>query len=422
MGEQLQESENKRVVTLAIMGYYDDLSGQETRANRSKKPIFFSALGGAIIGGLLVLFLLPLLANVGLLPYELTNHSESNNGLEHHEQPSDLEKTVQVSVNSDISDAVDKVSAAVVGVINLQQGHFFSETMNEGTGSGVIYKKAGGKAFVVTNHHVIKNAKQIEVSLVDGTRVPATLLGSDVLTDLAVLEIDDEGVTTVAEFGTSDTLRVGEPAIAIGNPLGLRFSSTVTQGIISATERSIPVDLTGSGQIDWHAEVIQTDAAINPGNSGGALVNIQGQVIGINSMKIAQHSVEGIGFAIPTAIAVPVIEDLERFGEVQRPQMGVGIKSLSEIPSYHWQETLQLPNSVKAGVFIMSVSPMSPAEKAGLKEYDVIVEINGKAIEDGHALRKFLYTEAKIGEEIEVTFYREGKKQTVRLSLTEQSY
>src|SRR5690606_29812159 len=137
----------------------------------------------------------------------------------------------------------------------------------------------------------------------------------DILTDLAVLEIDAKHVTTVAEFGNSENLRVGEPAIAIGNPLGLRFSSSVTQGIISATERSIPVDLTGDGQIDWHAEVIQTDAAINPGNSGGALINIQGQVIGINSMKIAQSAVEGIGFAIPTAIAVPVINDLERFGE-----------------------------------------------------------------------------------------------------------
>lgn len=404
------------------MGYYDDLSGQETRTSRRKKPIFLSAFGGAIIGGLLVLFSLPLLANVGLLPYELTNHSTPNNGIEKSEQPNGLEQTIQVSVNSDISDAVEKVSAAVVGVINLQQGSLFSETMGEGTGSGVIYKKAGGKAFVVTNHHVIKNAKQIEVSLVDGTRVPAKLLGSDILTDLAVLEIDDEGVTTVAEFGKSEALRVGEPAIAIGNPLGLRFSSTVTQGIISATERSIPVDLTGNGQVDWHAEVIQTDAAINPGNSGGALVNIKGQVIGINSMKIAQQSVEGIGFAIPTAVAVPVIEDLERFGEVQRPQMGVGIKSLSEIPSYHWQETLKLPKSVKSGVFIMNVSPMSPAERAGLKEYDVIVEINGKEIEDGHALRKFLYTEAKIGEEIEVTFYRQGKKQSVRLNLAEQSY
>ena len=418
----LTEPKNKRVVTLAV-GYYDDLSGQETRRERRKKPIFLSALGGAIIGGLVVLFSLPLLANVGLLPYELANHSSPNNSnIEKNEQPSGLEQTVQFSVNSDISDAVEKVSAAVVGVINLQQGNLFTETLDEGTGSGVIYKKAGGKAFVVTNHHVIKNAKQIEVSLADGTRVPAKLLGTDVLTDLAVLEIDDKGVTTVAEFGKSEILRVGEPAIAIGNPLGLRFSSTVTQGIISATERSIPVDLTGNGQVDWHAEVIQTDAAINPGNSGGALVNIQGQVIGINSMKIAQQSVEGIGFAIPTAVAVPVIEDLERFADVQRPQMGVGIKSLSEIPSYHWQETLKLPESVKSGVFIMNVAPMSPAEKAGLKEYDVIVEINGNPIEDGHALRKFLYTEAKIGQEIEVGYYRQGKKQSVRLSLTEQSY
>ncbi|MFV8826211.1 S1C family serine protease [Alkalihalobacterium sp. APHAB7] len=402
------------------MGYYDEHYSTETRQNRRNgKGLGLSAFIGAVIGGLMVLFSIPALSQMGLLPFEV----ERANGPVYEvieTTPDGLEQTVNVSVNTDITDAVEKVSDAVVGVINLQQSSFWSEDINEGTGSGVIYKKADGKAFVVTNHHVIDGARQIEVSLADGTRVEARLLGADVITDLAVLEIADEGVTTVAEFGNSETLRAGEPAIAIGNPLGLRFSSSVTQGIISAKERSIPVDLTGNGQIDWHAEVLQTDAAINPGNSGGALINIKGQVIGINSMKINQSAVEGIGFAIPTAVAVPVIEDLERFGEVQRPQMGVGIRSLSEIPGYHWQETLKLPAEVKAGVFITSIAPMSPAERAGLKEYDVIVEIDGTDIENSHDLRKYLYSKTRIGDEIRVTYYREGKKETIQLTLAEQ--
>lgn len=403
------------------MGYYDDHYLNNQNQNKEpKKRTFLTAFIGAIIGGILVLAAIPLLVKIGYIPTSPANFDGTKSVIEETNRSDGETQTVNVSVHSDTIEAVEKVSDAVVGVINIKQSNFWTDQTSEGTGSGVIYKVAGDKAFVVTNHHVISGANEIEVSLPDGTRVSARLLGSDVLTDLAVLEMDAKHVTTVAEFGNSENLRVGEPAIAIGNPLGLRFSSSVTQGIISAVERSIPVDLNGDGQIDWHAEVLQTDAAINPGNSGGALINIQGQVIGINSMKIAQSAVEGIGFAIPTAIAVPVINDLERFGEVQRPQMGVGIRSLSEIPGYHWQETLKLPSSVKAGVIITSIQPMSPAERGGLKEYDVIVEMDDTPIENSHDLRKYLYTKKKIGDEVKVTIYRDGKKQTVTLQLTER--
>ncbi|WP_100374307.1 S1C family serine protease [Bacillus sp. FJAT-45037] len=401
------------------MGFYDEHYSQpQTRRKRSNRGGVVAAFAGAVVGGFIVLFSIPTLSNLGVLPYQL-GQTDSELVIE-SEVPEDVQ-AVNYSVSSDVTQAVDQVSDAVVGVINIQQSNPFQQQGgDEGTGSGVIYKTTGDKAFVVTNHHVIDRANGIEVSLSDGTRVQATLLGSDVITDLAVLEIDSSEVDTVADFGNSDALRVGEPAIAIGNPLGLRFSSSVTQGIISATERSIPVDLTGNGQVDWHAEVLQTDAAINPGNSGGALLNIEGQVIGINSMKIAQSSVEGIGFAIPTSVALPIIEDLERYGEVKRPQLGVGIQSLSEIPSYHWQETLKLPGEVNAGVMVSSIAPMSPAERAGLEQYDVIVAIDGEDIADGHDLRRFLYTEKQIGEEVEVSFYRNGTLQKATVQLAEQ--
>ncbi|SFP89566.1 S1C family serine protease [Salibacterium halotolerans] len=414
------------------MGYDNDhVTGPSKRRNRHRKRIGQAALAGAIIGAVLVLIAVPFLYETGLYPG--TDRNSAVEEQETQQRPEDIsverdsqaqQQQLQVSVQSDTTEAVEQVSNAVVGVFNLQQSDFWEEEngsgASQGTGSGVIYKKEGDTAFVVTNHHVIEGAGQVEVSLSNDTRVDADIVGSDVLTDLAVLRIDAAGVETAVSFGNSDNLNVGEPAIAIGNPLGTQLSRTVTRGIISAVERSIPVDLNGDGQSDWNAEVIQTDAAINPGNSGGALVNIKGQLIGINSMKIAQSSVEGIGFAIPTSVALPVIEDLEANGEVERPQMGITLRSLSEIPSYHWQETLQLPEEVESGIFITNIVSGTPAEKAGLKRYDVITAMNGTPIADGHDLRRYLYTEAKMGDTITVTFYREGQQQTAEMVLNNQ--
>ncbi|SFM12857.1 S1C family serine protease [Salibacterium qingdaonense] len=410
------------------MGYDNNHGkGPSQRRKRQQKRIGQAALAGAVIGAVLVLFAVPFLYESSLFPG--TGDDNPKEGLEAQQPPEDISfqgeaEQMQVSVQSDTTEAVEKVSDAVVGVFNLQQSDFWEEEngsgASQGTGSGVIYKMEGNTAFVVTNHHVIEGAGQVEVSLSNDTRVDAEVIGSDVLTDLAVLQIDAQGVETAASFGNSDNLNVGEPAIAIGNPLGTQLSRTVTRGIISAVERSIPVDLNGDGESDWNAEVIQTDAAINPGNSGGALVNINGQLIGINSMKIAQSSVEGIGFAIPTSVAVPVIEDLEANGEVKRPQMGITLRSLSEIPSYHWQETLQLPQDVDNGIFITNVVSGTPAEQAGLKRYDVITAMNGTPIADGHDLRRYLYTKVQMGDTITITFYREGQQQTTDMTLNNQ--
>ncbi|KMK77942.1 S1C family serine protease [Alkalihalobacillus pseudalcaliphilus] len=400
------------------MGYYDDHIREERSTRRNKKGSILPAFFGGVIGAIVMLIAMPLMSNFGWISFGLNDGEPPEEIGASPSQPSDLQ-SVSYSIETDITNIVDEVSDAVVGVVNIQQAGFLGMP-GEGTGSGVVYKIADDHAFIVTNQHVINGASAIEVSLADGSRIEAELVGEDVLTDLAVLRIDSDEVQTVAEFGDSNTLRVGEPAIAIGNPLGLEFASSVTSGIISGTERSIPIDTNGDGEIDWHAEVLQTDAAINPGNSGGALLNMEGQVIGINSMKIAQSSVEGIGFAIPTAIALPIIDDLERFSEVRRPQLGVGIISLNQIQSYHWQETLNLPNDVRGGVVVTSVASMSAAEQANMQEYDVIVDINGTEMNDSHDLRKFLYTEADIGDEVEVTFYRDGNRETVTITLQEQ--
>lgn len=383
----------------------------------SRRGYFFSGFIGAVIGALLVLLLSPRLTDLAIFQNGNENEQIVTN--------SDGIKTKNISLNveTDITKAVDKAADSVVGITNLQSSNFWADettAQEAGTGSGVIYKKSGGKAFIVTNNHVVQGATELEVTLSDGKKINAKLIGADIWTDLAVVEVAAKEITKVAEFGNSDSLKAGEPVIAIGNPLGLTFSGSVTQGIISGLQRTIPVDINEDGTPDWQSEVIQTDAAINPGNSGGALVNIEGQLIGINSMKIAESAVEGIGLAIPINSAIPIIEDLEQHGEVQRPYMGVELQSVSDIPGYYQQEALKLPNDVTTGVAIKDVSPNSPAQKAGLKELDVIVELDGEEIVDLIALRKHLYTEKKIGDKMEVKYYRNGKLETTELTLSEE--
>lgn len=402
---------------------YNPYEEEPTPPTRSDKPekkrgvvgYFLSGLSGVLVGALLLWLLLPNLQNA------LPNNSSSSNG------NSNITSTQQVStgVTSDITGAVDKTSAAVVGITNLQEANdFWSSQQGEqeaGTGSGVIYKVDGDRAFVVTNHHVVDGATSIEVTLEGGKKVDAELVGSDVWTDLAVLEMDAADVETVIEFGDSDALTQGEPVIAIGNPLGLDFFGSVTTGILSGKERIIPVDLNQDGQQDWQTEVLQTDAAINPGNSGGALINIAGQLIGINSMKISTTTVEGIGLAIPINSAIPVIEDLEQYGEVKRPSMGVTLIDVEQVPSFHQEETLKLPEDVTTGVVVDDVIDNSPAAAAGMEQYDVIVEMDGEKIENMLELRQHLYTEKEVGDSMNVKVYRQGELVELTLELVDNN-
>lgn len=392
------------------MGYYDDQESTRSRRKNRRGAAFVSGLIGAVVGILVFFLAMPFISQY--LPYHPADADSSLGNRDGFE----IEKTVDVDVNSAVIDAVDKVSQAVVGVINLRRANFFdNEYTQEGIGSGVIYKKENGYAYIVTNHHVIQGASQIEVRLDEDTKVRAHLLGSDPWMDLAVLRIPADHVKAVAEFGNSDDLERGEPAIAIGNPLG--FNKTVTKGIISAPHRTIPLDINGDNKPDWQAEVIQTDAAINPGNSGGPLVNIAGQVIGINSLKIAQTAVEGIGFAIPINDVRPIVEEIEQYGQVRRPYIGIFPESLSVYPKRFWRNQLQLPPEVNHGVIVTRVIPGSPAAEAGLQPGDVIVAFNGEPIKNALELRKYLYTKAEIGQEIEITFYRYGEKRTITLTL-----
>ncbi|KOP71612.1 S1C family serine protease [Cytobacillus solani] len=409
------------------MGYYDqDYQNRSNKQKGNKGGYFLASLVGVILGAILVIIAIPKLADYNVLPYSIEPDNQLEEEAANNESANVPTQNVSLNVVTDVTKAVDKAGDAVVSITNIQAAGFWSREAGEdgvpaGTGSGVIYKKQGKSAFIVTNHHVVEGAQQLEVSLADGTKIPAKLVGSDIWTDLAVLEVDSKDIKTVAEFGDSGALKTGEPVIAIGNPLGT-FEGSVTQGIISGLERTVPVDIDQNGTADWQAEVLQTDAAINPGNSGGALINISGQVIGINSMKIAESAVEGIGLAIPINYARPIIEDLEKFGEVRRPYMGIQLASVSEIPGYYQQEALKLPRDVKAGVAITSVEPNSPAAQAGLKEMDVIVEMDGEAIGDVIQLRKHLYNQKKVGDQMKVKFYRAGKLQEATIKLSGETF
>ncbi|QJS95700.1 peptidase S1 [Dolosigranulum pigrum] len=342
--------------------------------------------------------------------------------------------TVKTNVESDITEAVKKVQHTVVTIINKQQvtdifgqtpthspdGELTDENLNEaGTGSGAIYKVKDGKAYIFTNNHVVEGSDAIDVMLKDGSRVPADVIGADKYTDLAVLSIDAENVTDVAEFGDSDNLTLGEPAIAIGSPLGTEFPLSVTAGIVSGVNRMVPVDTDGDRQMDWQMNAIQTDAAINPGNSGGPLVNVAGQIIGINSMKISTNVVEGMGFAIPSNDAVDIINELEREGEIVRPTLGITMVDLGLVSDEQKSNVLKIDESVQEGVVVVDVTSNTSASEAGLQSGDVITSFNGQPVTTGLELRQALY-KTRVGDEVDVEFYREGQLQTQTMMMREQ--
>lgn len=327
--------------------------------------------------------------------------------------------------SSKISDMVEDLSPAIVGITNLQaqsNSSLFgssssdsSEDTESGSGSGVIFKKENGKAYIITNNHVVEGASSLKVSLYDGTEVTAKLVGSDSLTDLAVLQISDDHVTKVANFGDSSDLRTGETVIAIGDPLGKDLSRTVTQGIVSGVDRTVSMS-TSAGETSIN--VIQTDAAINPGNSGGPLLNTDGKIVGINSMKISEDDVEGIGFAIPSNDVKPIAEELLSKGQIERPYIGVSMLDLEQVPQNYQEGTLGLFGSqLNKGVYIREVASGSPAEKAGLKAEDIIIGLKGKEIDTGSELRNILYKDAKIGDTVEVKILRNGKEMTKKIKL-----
>jgi serine protease Do len=361
------------------------------------------AIVSAIGGALLVLLVL------GVSPFHGTAGKSEKHAI------SAISTGVSELEENRVVSAGEKVRPAVVSVISLVKTADPAQDKGYGLGSGVIFQISEGKARIVTNNHVVEGGHAYEIVMADKQRRSAQLVGRDALTDLAVLEVDAKGITVVAQFGDSDIIKAGQTAIAIGNPLGMDFAQTVTKGIISSPKRTVPTTVGKDGGLEWEMDVIQTDAAINQGNSGGPLINIEGKVIGINSMKIVESGVEGLGFAIPINEAKPIIEMLISDHKVKRPYMGI---TPDDLQAYtEGLEVLKLPEDVKTGVIV--VDAVGPAKDAGLKTHDVIIELDGNTVESSFELRKYLIYKKKIGDSLDVTYYRGGKKLKLTLTLGE---
>ena len=375
------------------------------------------------IGQLLLIILISFFSGVlgSLTILQLNQKQETNT-----QNSTTITQTAVKNENS-TTKAVDKVKDAVVSIItysaNSQNslfgyGESDTDTNTEqvsSQGSGVIYKKDREYAYIVTNTHVINGAKKVDIRLADGTKVPGEIVGTDTYSDIAVVKISSEKVSAVAEFGDSSQLTVGETAIAIGSPLGSEYANTVTQGIVSSLNRTVSLKSEDGQAISTKA--IQTDTAINPGNSGGPLINIQGQVIGITSSKIATNggtSVEGLGFAIPSNDAIKIIEQLEKNGKVTRPALGIQMVNLSNLSTTDLQK-LKLPNNITSGVAVRSIQPNMPVN-GHLEKYDVITKVDGNPIASATELQNALYSHS-VGDEMTITYYRNGKEETTTIKL-----
>lgn len=378
------------------------------------------------LGNITLIFVVGFLGGIlGTFLTLQTSHSSTSN-TESKQVHSTTVKTAYKNTTS-TSEAVDKVKNAVVSVITYSdssnQGLFEKEDNSDSQisseGSGVIYKKEGKYAYLVTNTHVINGAKKVDILLADGNKVPGEVVGSDVYSDIAVVRISADKAKAVAEFGDSNQLTVGETAIAIGSPLGTDYANSVTQGIISSQGRNVKLKADNGQNISTRA--LQTDAAINPGNSGGPLINIQGQVIGITSSKISnngQTSVEGMGFAIPANDVVNIIKQLEEKGKVVRPALGIQMMDLSNLSTSDLSQ-LKLPEKISGGVLVRSTLENMPASDK-LQRYDVITKIDDTTIESTADLQSALYSH-QINDTIKVTFYRDGKQQTTSIKLTKST-
>ena len=320
-----------------------------------------------------------------------------------------VKSEVNITESDTVAPAVDKIYDAVVTVENYTN-------VLQSLGTGFVYKTDDTYGYILTNNHVITGASSIKLLNNKGETAEATVLGSDIYVDLAVLRVKKEFVMKVATIGTSSDIKIGDTVLTVGTPIDLEYAGTVTKGIISATNRTVSVNTNKSNP--YMMDVIQTTASINPGNSGGPLVNINGEVIGINTLKLVDDEIEGMGFAIPIEMATAVVNILEAGNTIERPYLG--ITSLSANNSYQlYRNGLLLDKDYDKGVVVFSTEPGSIAEKSGLQKKDIILKIDDYEIKDSAHFRYILY-KYKIGDTITITYERDGEEKTVQAQLNKK--
>lgn len=368
---------------------YEVKEDQKIQNKGKQTPIFF------IVIGVLLLLCGGLSSYILFVPKDITQNVIKQ------------EKEVTINENG-IADAVLKVYDAVVVIESYQNENLYA------TGTGFVFKVEKGKGYILTNNHVIENADSVEVMFSNDKSIQADLVGTDKYSDIAVLSVDSSNVIQVAEIGSSEQLRVGDTTFTVGAPLDYEvYSWSVTRGILSGKDRLVEVSLSNSYTSDYIMEVLQTDAAINSGNSGGPLCNSNGQVIGITNMKLANSSIEGMGFAIPIETAIDYANKFINGETIVRPYMGV---SMHDVGSLSGMYKYYLNSNITSGVYISSVEQNSPASQAGLQQGDVITKINGEEVSNSAHLRYKLFKN-NVGDTIEITYLRKGKEATTKLTL-----
>lgn len=310
---------------------------------------------------------------------------------------------------SDLTNVISKTESKVVSITSSAHENLVS------IGSGVVYSKDDTGVYIVTNQHVIANSTEIFVTFDNGEVLLANLLGSDELTDLAVLKVTPTFDVEPFNLGEATVLKKGEYVIAMGSPLGQDFQGSVTFGILSGLDRTVPVDLNEDGIIDWEMIVLQTDAAINPGNSGGPLINLSGDLIGITTMKLTTEGYEGIAFAIPINEVIPVVEQIKQTGEVKRPILGIEGKDIAQLSVYQ-KSYLGIPLDRTKGVLVTNVLTGTPASEKGIVKNDILVRLGDVEITSFKAYRQALYA-LNSGDEVEVIVSRDNEDITFLVTI-----
>lgn len=321
----------------------------------------------------------------------------------------DCSEKTRIINNNGISAAVDKVYDSVVMIKNYKKGY------SNGSGSGVVYKKDDKYGYILTNYHVIEGATEIYIVLSNNKEVDGEILGGDEYLDIAVVRINANDVIKVAPMGNLDECTVGDQVFAVGTPIGEDYFNTVTAGYISGLNRKVTVSVKSTA--DWVQEVTQIDAAINPGNSGGPLFNINGEIIGLNSMKLVNSSIEGMAFSVKVDDIKQHVEEFEKGEKIQRVLLGINYINVSDTYTLY-RQGITLDKNISSGVVVMSTVEGSGAEKAKIKKGDVITKINDEEVLNRAYLKYILY-KYKAGDEIEVTYIRDGKESSAKVTLTE---
>lgn len=321
-------------------------------------------------------------------------------------------KDTKVYEKSSLAASIDKIYDATVMIQSYKQGEEYS------TGTGFVYKTDDKSGYIITNQHVISNCDKVVIVLSNDEEVEAKVVGGDEYLDIAVLTIDKNKVLKVATIGSSENVSVGDTVFTVGSPMGYEYRGSVTSGIISGKDRMVSVNVSNSASSDWVMKVLQIDAAINPGNSGGPLLNVNGEVIGVNSMKLVQDEIEGMGFAIPIEIAMAHISDLETGKKIEWPMLGISMANIDDTSNLY-RNDIKVDSNIKKGVVVISISENTGASKSDLKPGDVITKLNNIEVKDTAYLRYELYKN-KPGDTIDLTYIRDGKEHNTKVKLTKK--